>query len=184
MKTMIRFWFVTASIFICTNLSLAQWVQTNVPYGGSKECIALCGSNLFVGTGSDGVFRSTDKGASWTQTSLTRGVVSALTVFPNGAGGSNILAGKCCNEGFYISIDSGAGWSAVNTVIPSYTVVYAFAVSPNGVGGSNLFAATDRGVFISTDNGTSWTAKNNGLPNASVMSLAVSGTNLFAGTGG
>ena len=39
------------------------------------------------------------------------------------------------------------------------------------------------GVFLSTNNGTSWTAVNTGLTNTFVSSLAVSGTNLFAGTG-
>jgi hypothetical protein len=38
------------------------------------------------------------------------------------------------------------------------------------------------GVFLSTNNGTSWTAVNNGLTNTFVRALAVSGTNLFAGT--
>jgi hypothetical protein len=51
------------------------------------------------------------------------------------------------------------------------------------VSGSNLFAGTrGGGVFLSTNNGTSWTQKNNGLNNNRVLSLAVSGTNLFAGT--
>ena len=39
------------------------------------------------------------------------------------------------------------------------------------------------GVFLSTNNGTSWTAVNTGLTNTAVSALAVSGTNLFAGTG-
>ena len=39
------------------------------------------------------------------------------------------------------------------------------------------------GVFLSTNNGTSWTAVNSGLTNTDVHALAVSGTNLFAGTG-
>ncbi|MCK7528688.1 MAG: hypothetical protein MZV64_69590 [Ignavibacteriales bacterium] len=40
------------------------------------------------------------------------------------------------------------------------------------------------GVFLSTNNGTSWTAVNTGLTNTNVRALAVSGTNLFAGTDG
>ena len=41
-----------------------------------------------------------------------------------------------------------------------------------------------RGVFLSTNNGTSWTAVNTGLTNTACPALAVSGTNLFAGTEG
>ncbi|MGC8654760.1 MAG: T9SS type A sorting domain-containing protein, partial [Candidatus Kryptoniota bacterium] len=36
----------------------------------------------------------------------------------------------------------------------------------------------------STNNGTSWTAVNNGLTNTNVFALAISGTNIFAGTYG
>jgi hypothetical protein len=39
-------------------------------------------------------------------------------------------------------------------------------------------------VFLSTDTGTNWTQVINGLTNLTVLSLAVSGTNLFAGTEG
>ena len=49
--------------------------------------------------------------------------------------------------------------------------------------GSNLFAGTtEGGLFLSTNNGTSWMAVNNGLTNTVVRSLAVNGSNLFAGT--
>ena len=63
---------------------------------------------------------------------------------------------------------------------------YCFAVSPatSGTGSTNLFAGTVNGVFLTTNNGTSWTAINAGLPNRPVGSLAVIGTNLFAGTAG
>ena len=40
------------------------------------------------------------------------------------------------------------------------------------------------GVFLTTNNGTSWTAVSTGLTDNLVFSLAVNGTNLFAGTNG
>ncbi|MBK7032468.1 MAG: hypothetical protein IPH49_04205 [Ignavibacteria bacterium] len=54
------------------------------------------------------------------------------------------------------------------------------------VSDTNLFAGTygSAGVFLSTNNGASWTAVNTGLTNNIVLSLAVSGSNLFAGTDG
>ena len=70
-------------------------------------------------------------------------------------------------------------WSAVNNGIPTNSFVNAFAVS-----GSNIFAGTyGGGVIKSTNNGTSWTDVNNGLTNLYVISLASSGTNIFAGSG-
>jgi ligand-binding sensor domain-containing protein len=47
--------------------------------------------------------------------------------------------------------------------------------------GTNLYAGTGSGVYLSTDNGISWTAASDGLTDTNVISLAVSGTNLFAG---
>ncbi len=48
---------------------------------------------------------------------------------------------------------------------------------------SNLFAGTyGEGVFLTTDNGENWTPEDTGLTNPNVECLAVSGTNLFAGT--
>ncbi len=47
--------------------------------------------------------------------------------------------------------------------------------------GSNLFAGSNNGVFLSTDSGTTWRWTNGGL-SSSVTALAVSGTNIFAGT--
>ena len=52
------------------------------------------------------------------------------------------------------------------------------------VNGSNLFAGTSGGVFLSTNNGASWVAVNTGLANTSINTLAVSGSNLLAGTFG
>ena len=71
-----------------------------------------------------------------------------------------------------------AQWVQTSLSNPDSDVVGCFAVS-----GTNLFAVNDYGgVYRSTDNGTSWTPVNSGLANAFVLSLAVSGTDLFAGT--
>jgi hypothetical protein len=61
--------------------------------------------------------------------------------------------------------------------------VLALVVTPNGTDGSNIFTGTEGGgVFLSTNNGTYWIAVNSGLADTNVNALAVSGTNLFAGT--
>ena len=61
--------------------------------------------------------------------------------------------------------------------------IYCFAVCPNGSEGTYIFAGTyGEGIFLSTDGGTVWSSANNGLLNYNVRALAVSSTNLFAGT--
>jgi len=75
-----------------------------------------------------------------------------------------------------VTPNSQAQW--VQTNAPYGGVVSLFAVSE-----TNLFAGTNNsGAFLSTDNGTSWTQVNSGLTNTDIVSLAVRGTNLFAGT--
>jgi len=49
-------------------------------------------------------------------------------------------------------------------------------------GSKSLLAGTDDGVFLSSNSGASWTSTSAGLTNRTVYTLAVSGTNLFAGT--
>ncbi len=68
-------------------------------------------------------------------------------------------------------------WQQTNG--PYGGIIDCFAVS-----GTNLFAGGLGGVFLSTNNGTSWTQVNTGLTSTAVLSLAVLGTNLFAGTSG
>ena len=68
--------------------------------------------------------------------------------------------------------------------------------SSNGIWGGNinvvsvdpltnyLYAGTQYGIYKSTNNGSSWTANNNGLLYPDVRAIAISGSNIFAGTNG
>jgi len=61
--------------------------------------------------------------------------------------------------------------------------VEALAKSPNNESDNNLFAGTNgNGVFISTNNGIDWISVNTGLNNLYIKALAISDTNIFAGT--
>jgi hypothetical protein len=152
---------------------LAQWVQTNGPYGAEIRCLAVSGTNLFAGTNGEGVFRSTDNGNSWTVSGLTNRSVYALAVLDN-----NLFAGTL--DGVFLSTDNGTSWTRVGYEYTGlkYTSVRAFAIS-----GTNIFAGTGGGgVFLSTNSGLSWAPA--GLTHVNVRSLAVNGTNIFAGTNG
>ena len=117
--------------------------------------------------------------AQWVRTNgPSGGAVNCLAVSPNGAGGTNLLAGTF-GGGIFLTSNNGTSWTAVNGGLTN-TVVWSLAPDLSG----NLFAGTNSGIFLSTNNGTSWTAVNSGLTNTVVFALAVSGTNLFAGTSG
>ncbi len=161
----------SAGLFVSTNNG-SSWSPTTGP--GGIFSFAVSGTNLFAGTGG-GVFLSTDNGTSWTQrnTGLTHISVGALCV-----SGANLFAAT--NGGVFLSSNNGTSWSVVNTGL-NYSSEVKSVVVPYDLS-TNIFAGTGAdGVFLSTHGGSSWTPINDGLTNPSISTLAVSGTNLFAG---
>lgn len=171
--------FLCLFFLICVGTANAQWQATFGPFGFDfirVQCFAKQGTNLFAGTQGDSVWISTDNSASpWTKVSngLTGKNVSTLL-----ANSTDLFAGT--DSGVFLSTDNGTNWAAVNNGLTDKHI------SSLALIGDNLFAGTGgAGVFLSTNNGTSWTAVDSGLSGPHsyiVVSLAVSGTNLFAGT--
>jgi hypothetical protein len=169
----ISYYLVTICFVLFYSSSNAQWIQSGLD-GYFVRTINVSGTNLFVGTSGDGIFRSSNNGTSWTaiNSGLTNLYVNAFTV-----SGTNLFAGTEGN-GVYRSTNNGTSWSVTGTLSTPY--IYALAVS-----GTNIFAGADGdGVFRSTNNGANWTLVSTGLTNTRVFALATSGTNLFAGTFG
>jgi len=166
-------------IFAATNAAAQNfWQQTDGPYGGIIQAFAInpTTQDIFAGTFLGGVFRSTNKGDSWTavNTGLTSTSVSALAINSSG----NIFAGT--NGGVFRSTNNGDSWTAVNTGLTN-TNVLDLAINSNG----HIFAGTGVGVFRSTNNGDSWTAVNTGLTSTFVFALAINASgHIFAGTNG
>jgi photosystem II stability/assembly factor-like uncharacterized protein len=95
------------------------------------------------------VYKSTNKGASWTRCGST-GLPTGLS-FIKGlvASGDNLVAGT--DEGIYYSVDGGNSWNATNLLglnIPSLAGSgdYVYAAVPSG-----------SGVYKSSNNGVTWT---------------------------
>jgi hypothetical protein len=120
------------------------------------------------------VFRSTDGGSGWTavDSGLTTLDVRSLI-----ATGTTLLAGTF-GGGVFRSTDGGTFWSRADSGISQYAYVSTLAKY-----GSNVFEGSD-GVFLSTDEGKSWTEVDEGLTKSSLWALAVSGTDLIAGSFG
>jgi hypothetical protein len=100
------------------------------------SALIVSGTNLFAGTGSGGVFLSTNYGTIWTavNSGLTSNYVRAFAV-----SGTNLFAGTY--GGVFLSTNNGTSWTAVNTGLTGY----GFYVSALAVSGTNLFAGTDSG---------------------------------------
>jgi photosystem II stability/assembly factor-like uncharacterized protein len=135
-------------------------------------CFATHGTDLFAGTAS-GVFRSTDLGASWTAAGAGLPVtdINALASL-----GDKLFAGTNSFAVFRL-MDGDTNWMPAYTGMPEASFVTSFAVSGNAV-----FAGTFTGVFMTKDDGATWSSINQGLSDTAVVSLAVQGSFLFAGT--
>ncbi len=169
--------FVSILLSLFFGLSIhAQW-QSIGPYGGLVKCFDTTASSIVAGTSGGGVYITSNNGGLWVpvNTGLTNLDIQAVAV-----GGSNIFAGTN-GGGIFLSTNNGSSWTAVNNGLTDL-VVSSIAIS-----GSNIYAGTTgsgAGVFLSTNNGGLWTLVNTGFPaGVYVMSLAVSGSNVFAGTG-
>ena len=140
----------SADIFQSTNNG-ANW--TSWPSANKNglpdyyiNCLAVSGTNIFVGT--DGVYLSTDTGTSWN--AINTGLpVSSLSIQALAVSGTHIFAGT--TNGAYLSTNTGTSWTAINTGLPSNFSVYTFTLD-----GTNIFAAAGGSIFLTTNDGTNW----------------------------
>ena len=114
-------------------------------------------------------------------TSIILSVISFTTLFAQDSIVAKfVFRSHNTRSGLFLSTNNGTNWSAIYQGLPANCSVLTSVISD-----TNLFVGTDGcGVFLSTNNGTSWTSVNSGLTNTDVYALAVSGTDLFAGTNG
>ena len=157
--------FILNSSFLIHNCP-CQWVQMSSGMGNDKTVYSLTASGINILAGSDdyGIWRSTNNGQNWSQTTLNNKTVWSFLI-----SGNNIFAGT--DNGIFISYDNGQSWSQM--ALNNETVL-SFAIS-----GNNIFAGA-YGVYLSTNNGQSWAQTS--LNNIVVLSLAINGNNIFAGT--
>lgn len=142
-----------------------QEAQASLPgeaaFAASGTCIAVAGqTHVWMATGGGPkarVFRSTDRGDTWTvaDTPITAGVSSA-GIFSvafrderNGAAvGGDYQKERDPGANFAITADGGRTWTS-GASLPGYRSAIAWA-------GSNLIAVGPSGSSISRDNGKTW----------------------------
>ena len=109
---------------------------------GGFPCEIFCSSDgqLYAGIESNGVFRSTNWGVSWSQFGLAGKLVEALR-----AGSSGEMFASVWDEGMYRTSDNGKTWSAVNSGLMR-PYVECLAINKQG----HLLAGTlENGIFRS-----------------------------------
>lgn len=126
---------------------------------------------LYYGTWHrQGIFTTTNRGASWYLDGLEGLKIIYLTIDPSEP---NIVFATTHENGVYVTKDQGADWDAVRPGGPGYTRV---AIHPTD--GRNLLVGTDNGaVFRSSDRGASWASSYWGLSGYPVNSLVADPSN-------
>lgn len=136
--------FLLAYLVTFTPALGSDWVQTNGPYGGRVICLAVGNSYIFAGTEINGIFRSSDNGATWERVNngITNSQISDIAVC-----GPNVFAATY--NALFRSLDNGESW--VKAGIHFDTTFISFAVN-----GSTIFVTAKENVYRSTDYGISW----------------------------
>ena len=153
-----------------------SWTPLGIPNAngiraGSTNAVAGIGGTLFAAV-SDGLRISADSGRAWKRypLGLMQGPIVSLDVRKH-------MFVAFTGQGIFGSQDSGATWRAAlsGDMTTNWT---AFA----GAGGLHAAGSQDGQIHASIDSGGSWSASGR-IPTASaVISLAVTGKTIFAGT--
>ncbi|BAU12714.1 hypothetical protein LEP3755_32450 [Leptolyngbya sp. NIES-3755] len=182
----------------CFQLSnTEQWtgISSGLP---SIDIWSLTASDtaLFAGTGSRGIYRSTNNGISWQAAIIGLSNLSITVLYYHSG---SVFAGSPAG-GVFRSKDNGETWTAIgtgnihvqtndadrletiNTGIPNTVVrsILAAQFTVETTRQNYLFVGTDDGIFRSEDDGRNWYVQD--LRTASVRALLSIETVIYAGT--
>lgn len=110
----------------------------------TARSLAVIGSTVYAGT-MQGVKKSIDSGATWSDTGLSDGQVNAI-VFDNGTVYAGLDGG-----GVMKSNDGGSSWTTINMGLEGRRRVKAMMMDRDA-----LLAGTDEGLFETRDAGKTW----------------------------
>ena len=156
-----------------------DWVQTNGPYGGEVRALYAAPKGvLLAGTWGAGIFRSTNRGNTWTP-------VNTGLAYEPGEGfvyvevfaqkGEVLYVGT--QNGLYASTDGGNRWHPVSNFRKHESISGIVVI------GDRIYVGTlNTGAWYSDDDGGSWLQVNDGFGPKSVRELASIGTTLIAGS--
>lgn len=146
--------FSSLAFFLCVLFSVSYpqtfWQQTNGPYEGDVRDISFTPSGTAYLATIRGIYRSTDYGANWQQTTMDSVQMLSVAVAKNG----NIIAGGVEN---FVSTDNGITWRppAYAVTMGFFRYFHALAMAPDGT----IYAAADM-LYKSTDNGLTFDTTN------------------------
>jgi hypothetical protein len=122
-----------------------------------QAVISLTGGPMLAGTVSEGVFRSTDGGQTWSPPPDGNGMPAGETVWSFASFANFVWAAT--SDGIYRSSNQGATWSLASDGIPSAATT--LAVFPDSKVPTIYYAATaSDGLYRTIDGGATWQSMN------------------------
>jgi len=176
-----------AGIYRSTNGG-SSWVPvaTGLPVASNVRSLISFGDSIFAGTQGDGIYRSSDRGDTWTKTDPDNPLLTGTLVFTFCTKDDALYAGAA--NGIYKSTDGGATFETILNGFPTNINVTAYSLT---VSNGNILAAVSvsfsassglDAIFYSNDDGNSWHQSNLPVEAVFVSSVASDGSPLaYAG---
>jgi len=167
--------FVSSGLLYRTSDNGNHWTTLYDPNNSlNGQCFCALGNNIYLGF-VDGIFMSVDNGNNWNLIgSNLGGTINSLT-----AKGGTIYAGTLCGVH---ATENNASWTNLYAGFPPSTSSYPYlGVESLIIKDTNLYAGTI-GLYSFDEQNLTWAPASNGLPSDWIMSLAVVGNSLIAGT--
>ncbi len=139
--------------------------------------ITKLGSDYYMGTSYDGVYKSTDNGSTWAAANEGMGPKDIRSVVPTGSG--SLIAGSHY-VGVFRSTNMGSMWSKSMSGLPAGSSIPEMLATESAV-----FAGTRDGIYRSTDNGNTWVelqGDNDTINYSLVRGLCELNGNIYAAT--
>ncbi len=160
---------ISHGVLVSTN-SGGSWIGTNIDEA-TGYCFASNDTFGFTGLQYYGVYRSSNCGLNWSQTSLNNKTVQTVIV-----AGNKIYAGTY--DGLYTSSDNGMNWT-------QSTIVNVPVQSLAAINSHIIVGTIQNGVFVSSNLGNTWAQKNEGFDSIPPLNaLMISNGYILAGTSG
>ena len=115
-------------------------------------------ATLYAGLEGGGVYKSLDKGVTWTA-ATTQPANTRIKAVAISKSDSTKLYAATYGGGVYKSVNSGVDWAACASQ-PTNLNLLSLMIDASG----KLYAGSEAGVFVSGDGCGTWTAINSGLP--------------------
>jgi photosystem II stability/assembly factor-like uncharacterized protein len=148
------------------------WKQLSGPPAGRINCFSHDYlAYVYAGTQDNGIFRSSDKGNTWTPIGFSGNPILSLTQE------SNFVFVSTAYSGVLRSSNKGAQWTSLH--VGSSSSPKKLLINNFG----DLFAGADDGIYRTEDDGDTWAPINTGLTDRRILDVAVnSGNQLFVST--